>query len=542
MSFKWSSSEGSSRRSSAPRPIYDYEDDITSIPSFRPIFENLARNNFPGNEDEIFRVGSFSTVFRNLTLYNFPPATTLPAPWPVTALTPRFLRPLPHTFPMGSVRNGDAAFDEGNYPLAIQSYTEALVAEPRAPHHYISRSVAYARLKPENGGPNYQAALQDAETALSIAADRGNREYFLSANFRRAVTLYQLGNLGDAAFLLKNLAHSIKNEEFPVSLTPQNSYRSQILSWAAKLEDMEANHTVGDPRWDITTTFFTPDAIVPSVDMLKGQLEAAKAGFLPATREPEDESGKPSPLDNCAPKSVEDPMPATREPEDKSGKPSPPDNCAPKSLDHPMPNTLRHDWFQTKEVVTVTFYAKPFSFRDVEVVVKILKDEASVALPIPGGEYFNMVMPLFAEINPEMSSYVTKDHKLEVKLHKVIPTMWRELLGNPKPDETRDVQARTSQCKEGKVLDCPKDSNQVLTSKGEKEPAKEQKKKPKVYVTAEDSDSEHGDDVDDFFKKLYASADPETRRAMNKSFTESQGTSLSTNWKDVSKEKVEPRQ
>lgn len=71
-----------------------------------------------------------------------------------------------------------------NFPLAIQSYTEAPVEEPRAPRHYISRSVAYARLKPENGGPNYQAALEDAEVALSIEATITGKSTYLRPKWR----------------------------------------------------------------------------------------------------------------------------------------------------------------------------------------------------------------------------------------------------------------------------------------------------------------------------------------------------------------------
>jgi suppressor of G2 allele of SKP1 len=44
--------------------------------------------------------------------------------------------------------------------------------------------------------------------------------------------------------------------------------------------------------------------------------------------------------------------------------------------------------------------------------------------------------------------------------------------------------------------------------------------------------------MDSFFKKLYKNADPDTKKAMMKSFQESNGTSLSTVWADVKKAPV----
>ncbi len=52
-------------------------------------------------------------------------------------------------------------------------------------------------------------------------------------------------------------------------------------------------------------------------------------------------------------------------------------------------------------------------------------------------------------------------------------------------------------------------------------------------------DDTEGDPVNGFFKQLYAGADPDTRRAMMKSYQESNGTALSTNWAEVAKGKVE---
>lgn len=48
-------------------------------------------------------------------------------------------------------------------------------------------------------------------------------------------------------------------------------------------------------------------------------------------------------------------------------------------------------------------------------------------------------------------------------------------------------------------------------------------------------------DINAFFQKIYSDANEDTRRAMMKSFQESNGTTLSTNWDEVSKGKVETK-
>lgn len=54
------------------------------------------------------------------------------------------------------------------------------------------------------------------------------------------------------------------------------------------------------------------------------------------------------------------------------------------------------------------------------------------------------------------------------------------------------------------------------------------------------ADDEDEADADQLFKKLYASADEDTQRAMNKSYVESNGTTLSMDWKKVGKKFVKP--
>lgn len=110
-----------------------------------------------------------------------------------------------------------------------------------------------------------------------------------------------------------------------------------------------------------------------------------------------------------------------------------------------------------------------------------------------------------------------------------------------RPITTEKAPAYPTSSKSG-----PKDWDKVVSSMEKKE--KKTKKKPaegdsKGEEKEDDADSDmsdygSGDAVDSFFKKLYANSDPDTRRAMAKSFYESDGTALNTNWGEVGKGRV----
>ena len=55
-----------------------------------------------------------------------------------------------------------------------------------------------------------------------------------------------------------------------------------------------------------------------------------------------------------------------------------------------------------------------------------------------------------------------------------------------------------------------------------------------------DDDDAEGDETSNFFKHLFKGADPDQKRAMMKSFTESGGTVLSTDWNQVGSKTIVP--
>src|ERR1700761_1023187 len=63
-------------------------------------------------------------------------------------------------------------------------------------------------------------------------------------------------------------------------------------------------------------------------------------------------------------------------------------------------------------------------------------------------------------------------------------------------------------------------------------------KQQKDKTTEEDPNAGGDGAVNGFFQKLFGDADEDTKRAMMKSYVESGGTTLSTNWDEVSKENV----
>lgn len=162
-----------------------------------------------------------------------------------------------------------------------------------------------------------------------------------------------------------------------------------------------------------------------------------------------------------------------------------------------------------------------------------------------GSDYTFDLDPLFSEIDPSASKFTIMGTKIELKLVKKKPGLkWTHLekqevdkgkapeavapeptpQAKPtSPSTTASAPAYPTSSKSG-----PKNWDKVASELTGKPPGAD-----------DDFDDEEGDPVNNLFKKIYAGADEDTKRAMMKSYIESNGTMLSTNWQEVSKGKME---
>lgn len=185
----------------------------------------------------------------------------------------------------------------------------------------------------------------------------------------------------------------------------------------------------------------------------------------------------------------------------------------------PVPK-ISHDWYQTETHVVVEVRIKKLSADQCK--VDMGDTTLSVTAKLPTGSEYSLELDLAHPILPLQSSYKIMSTKIEIKLKKAEGVRWAALEGDgsaPLPGgsvapPTATVKAPYASGRDWSAIE--------------------------KTLAAEAEEKKEGEAaLNEMFQKIYGDANDDVRRAMNKSFQESGGTVLSTNWNEIGKEKVE---
>ncbi|KAF9270194.1 SGS-domain-containing protein [Marasmius fiardii PR-910] len=180
--------------------------------------------------------------------------------------------------------------------------------------------------------------------------------------------------------------------------------------------------------------------------------------------------------------------------------------------------TPRNEYYETDERVTVSIFD-----RNADPAQVSLKFEPR-KVTYTNGEKILVLEPLKGQVNPDTCEYTVGKVKVELRLQKAAQGRWGGLLGDS-PDPLANSAAPSAATRKPQK-NWEGISSQILASEKER--------------SLEEDPNVGGDSaINPFFQKLFADADDDTKRAMLKSYTESGGTTLSTNWEEVKKSKVE---
>ncbi|NWV39628.1 SGT1 protein, partial [Grantiella picta] len=180
-----------------------------------------------------------------------------------------------------------------------------------------------------------------------------------------------------------------------------------------------------------------------------------------------------------------------------------------------------YDWYQTESQVIVTIMIKNAQKDDVS--VQFLEKKMNASVRLPSGEDFNLKLDLLHSIVPEQSTFKVLSTKIEIKMKKPEAVRWEKLEGQGDSPKLKQFTPDTQHL-------YPSSSHYTRNWDKLVVEIKEEEKNEKLEGDAA---------LNKLFQQIYSDGTDEVKRAMNKSFMESGGTVLSTNWSDVGKRKVE---
>ena len=262
------------------------------------------------------------------------------------------------------------------------------------------------------------------------------------------------------------------------------------------------------------TTFQAAEILDPDDKILKTWVRKCEAELDIVGKEPE---------------SSTEPVVGTSKGEEETSKlkqePMPPVSASSQAPLVPVKPKTRYDWYQTQTTVVINVMLKNVKKEDCN--VNIVPKAVSVMVKLPGGDDYSLELVLAHDIIPEKSISRVMSTKIEIKLRKSEERQWKTLEDDGMQEKVKQFDPKST---DSKVDKYPTSSHYTRNWDKLVSEIKQEEKDEKL-----DGDAA----LNQLFQKIYADANEDTKKAMMKSFYESGGTVLSTNWNEVGKDKVE---
>lgn len=375
------------------------------------------------------------------------------------------------------IKEGDTCTVNKDYLGALAAFSAALKENPEAFQAYIKRANAYQKLY------NYENAKKDISEAFSIAEKRGKRSDIGLCYFRLGLVYYAEKKY------TRGLYNFNKASDFDCT-------EPTVAIWKNKAEYDLKNH----PEKEVHSE--NEDDGLESIPAVSADVKESTEERNKVGEEGEKKTEKIK--------------------SDKTKEPTTEDSTSLAYINKhaPLKVKIRDDWYQTNEAVIITIYAK--NVKQETLQIKFSDSAVTVAFPSAAGSEYNYHLdPLFAAIDAEKSSYRVYSTKLEVTLAKKELFKWATL--EKSGDDTVITKNSTESAEPSGGLVYPSSSKKAVNWAN--------------FSVAEDDEEEKSSE--DFFAKLYKDTDDDTRRAMMKSYVESNGTVLTTNWKEAAEKTFE---
>lgn len=326
---------------------------------------------------------------------------------------------------------------------------------------------------------NYLEAAEDAGKAIELDPKTGRHHH------RKGVALFNLEEYESAKSAF----------ETGQALDAKNStFKTWIRKCAAEMDDEVEEIQTGshEPAKPTSTNGFSSSAVPPPAS------QAASTSSAPSVLH-----GSPS--------------------GDEPSMPPPVDPNQPK---------YRHQWFQTQSVVEVAVLAKNMTKERVDIHI----DQQHLRVVIrdaEGQQEYELDVELYGQVDSAASKHELLKSKTEIRLKKSDAIKWPNL---EKSSQKADAYAKAPTAIPTPPVPQPKPA---YPSSFDKKSVDWDKLESEITKDEKDEKLEGDAALQKLFKDIYGGADEDTRRAMNKSFQESNGTVLSTNWKDIGKKPTE---